>query len=77
MLNDILLCILNHVLMNIFSQQLKSDFSVVSFTIAFVSIQKLNDLGYPTHFTKDLSPCLFNTFSIRNASYDVIWSSCS
>ena len=44
----------------------QSDFLVVSFSIAFVSIQELNDLGYPINFNRDLSPCLFNTFSIRN-----------
>ena len=52
--------------MNVFFSTVSKRFSVVSFTIAFVSIQELNDIGYPIHFTRDLSSCLFNTFSIRN-----------
>ena len=62
MLNDILSLLLKHALINVF-------FSVVRFTIAFVSFQELNDLGYPIHLTRDLSPCLFNTFSIRNVAW--------
>ena len=61
--------------MNVYSQQFSNFFSVVSFTINFVSIQELNDLGYPIHFTRHLSPCLFNTFSIRNVfmmSFEVL-----
>ena len=72
MLNDILLLLLKRVLMNVVSQQFYSDFSVVILSIVFVSIQELNDLGYPIHFTRDLSPCFFNTFSIQNVSCDVI-----
>ena len=45
-------------LMIVFSQQFSCDFWVVSFSIAFVSIQELNDVGYPIYFTRDLSPSL-------------------
>ena len=49
--------LLKHVLMNVFfHNSLKSDFSVVSFSIVVVSIQELNDLEYPIYFTRDLSP---------------------
>ena len=59
--------LLKHVLMIVFFPNIfYSDFSVVSFSIVLVTIQELNDLGYPIHFTRYLSAYLFNTFSIRN-----------